>query len=133
VSLNALYGSENMFLIRVKDDFCAAHFLKWTDGTSEPLHGHNWKVEVVVACPKLDGAGIGINYLFVYKHLHELLDNKLDHKNLNFIDGLKETNPTSELLAKWIFDKISITLKDKGKIKNVTVWETDSFGVTYEP
>ena len=121
-----------MYLIRVKDDFCAAHFLKWTDGTSEPLHGHNWKVEVVVACPELDEAGIGIDYLFVYEHLHKLLDEKLDHKNLNFIEGLKEINPTSELLAKWIYDKISIILKEKGKVKSVTVWETDSFGVTYE-
>ncbi len=121
-----------MYLIRVIDDFCAAHALKWADGSEEAMHGHNWKVEAVVACPKLDESGIGINYLIVYEHLHKLLDEELDHKNLNFIKGLNEINPTSELLAKWIFDKISIAINNHGKVKSVTVWETDSFGVTYE-
>jgi len=122
-----------MYLVRVKDDFCAAHLLKWADGSAETMHGHNCKVEVVVACTELDETGIGIDYLFVYEHLHKLLDKELDHKNLNFIEGLKEINPTSELLAKWIFDKISLALNDSGKVKSVTVWETDLFGVTYEP
>jgi len=122
-----------MYLIRVKDDFCAAHALKWADGSEETMHGHNWKVELVVECPQLDESGIGIDYLYVFEHLHKLLDEELDHKNLNLIKGLKEINPTSELLAKWIFDKTSLSLNDAGKIKSVTVWETDAFGVTYEP
>ena len=124
-----------MYLIKVKDDFCAAHFLKWPDGSAEGVHGHNWKVEIVVECEKLDNAGIGIDYLFLYKHLHELVNEKLDHKNLNYIEEFSDRNPTSENVAKWIFDEMSSCVKNKNpdaELKSVTVCETDQFCVTYK-
>ncbi len=125
-----------MFLIRVKDDFCGAHSLNMQDGTVEPLHGHNWKVEVVVACPQLDDAGMGIDFLDVHGKLHNILDSELDHRNLNDIDELSAPNPTSERIAAWIADKLAPQLSDDKTgvtLKSVTVWETDEFGVTYEP
>ena len=124
-----------MYLIKVKDDFCAAHFLEWADGSAEGVHGHNWKVEIVVRCERLDNSGIGIDYLYLYKHLHELLNEKLDHKNLNLIKEFSGKNPTSENVAKWIFDKMNEVVKNKNpkaKTQSVTVCETDQFSVTYE-
>ncbi len=125
-----------MFLIKVKDDFCAAHFLEWPDGSAEGLHGHNWKVEIAVKCDELDDAGIGIDYVYLYKHLHELLNEKLDHKNLNLLEEFSGKNPTSENVAEWIFDKMNEVVRNKSsnaKMKSVTVCETDRFCVTYEP
>ena len=123
-----------MYLIKVKDDFCAAHFLKWQDGSQEELHGHNWKVEVAVKCEQLDDTGIGIDYVYVYKHLHELLNEELDHKNLNLLEDFSTSNPTSENVAKWIFDKMFPIIKKKNpnaEIKSVTVCETEQFCVEY--
>jgi len=124
-----------MYLIKVKDDFCAAHFLRWQDGSSEGLHGHNWKVEIAVKCDELDQVGLGINYLFIYEHLHNILNERLDHKNLNLLEEFSNKNPTSENVAKWIFDEMSYVVINKNpnaKIKSVTICETEQFCVTYE-
>jgi 6-pyruvoyltetrahydropterin/6-carboxytetrahydropterin synthase len=124
-----------MYLIRVKGDFCAAHALRFTDGTAEPLHGHNWRVETVIECPSLDESGIGIDFLEINDRLQTLLDSQLDHQNLNMIDGLNSPNPTSENLARWIADALAQSVSRDitgARLRSVTVWETDDFGVTYE-
>jgi 6-pyruvoyltetrahydropterin/6-carboxytetrahydropterin synthase len=123
-----------MYHIRVQDEFCAAHLLHFADGTTEPLHGHNYKVEVVVACPQLDEQGIGIDYLVVYKVLHRIVDSELDHVNLSYVEGLNEPNPTSENVARWIAERLQAGLGnalDAVRLHTVTVWETDAYGVTY--
>jgi 6-pyruvoyltetrahydropterin/6-carboxytetrahydropterin synthase len=124
-----------MFLIRVKGDFCAAHALTFVDGTKEPLHGHNWLVEAVIECPQLDEAGIGVDFLEVKDALQTVLDTQLDHQNLNMIEGLNTPNPTSENLAHWIATLLAPAVTrdvTRARLRSVTVWETDSFGVTFE-
>jgi 6-pyruvoyltetrahydropterin/6-carboxytetrahydropterin synthase len=124
-----------MYYIRVQDEFCAAHLLHFADGSTEPLHGHNYKVEVTVACPTLDGQGIGVDYLVVHEALHRVLDRELDHVNLNSIAGLNDPNPTSENVARWIAGRMQrdlTALPGDARVHSVTVWETHAFGVTFE-
>jgi len=124
-----------MYLIRVKGDFCAAHALRFADGTEEPLHGHNWIVEAVIECRRLDQSGIGIDFLDVKESLQTLLDTQLDHQNLNMVEGLNTPNPTSENLAYWISQILApavVREVTSARLRSVTVWETDSFGVTCE-
>ena len=67
------------------------------------LHGHSYRVEVHVKgeCdPKL---GWLIDYGDIAKAFHPL-HQKLDHYYLNDIPGLE--NPTSEILARWIWDRL---------------------------
>jgi 6-pyruvoyltetrahydropterin/6-carboxytetrahydropterin synthase len=123
-----------MFLIRVHDRFCAAHALRFADGSTELQHGHNWRVEVVVACPRLDAAGIGIDFVEVRAALHAVLDGTLDHQNLNEIAGLNSPNPTSERLAQWLAGQLAPQLARAATgaaLQSVTVWETRDFAVTF--
>ena len=55
--------------------------------------------------------------------------NELDHKNLNEILPFE---PTAELIAKHLHDKINFKLKNN-KISNIiiTVWEADNSSITY--
>jgi len=43
-----------MYEATVEKTFCASHALKMPGGGSEPMHGHNWKVEVTIAARGLD-------------------------------------------------------------------------------
>ncbi|NLF40082.1 6-carboxytetrahydropterin synthase [bacterium] len=125
-----------MYLIRVKDDFSAAHSLRWPDGSAEGLHGHNWLVEAVVACTGVDKSGIALDFTVVGNALHELLGAELDHRNLNMLPGINEPNATSERIARWIFDRLDAALNlppETAALDSVTVWETPSCGVTYQP
>jgi len=125
-----------MYLVRVRDSFCAAHMLTFHNGSVEPLHGHNWRVELAVACPQLDATGIGIDFEIVKRTLHDLLDSELDHRNLNHLAALTQPNPTSEHIARWIAGQMTAHIHAAvpgAHLHSVTVWETDDCGVTYEP
>ena len=117
-----------MYEVKVLSEFSAAHHLREYRGKCEELHGHNWKVEAVVSSATLDKAGMLIDFKELKKSLNEILAD-LDHKDLNNIDYFKKQNPTSEIIAKYIFDNLS---KNIAGLKRVSVWETDRSCATYE-
>ena len=116
-----------MYKIKVEGIFSSAHNLRGYHGKCEELHGHNWKVEVVVCKDKLDKAGMVLDFKYLKIKLNRVLE-KLDHKYLNNISYFKKNNPTSENIAKYIYDNL------KSKIINfdsVTVWESENSAATY--
>jgi 6-pyruvoyltetrahydropterin/6-carboxytetrahydropterin synthase len=90
--------------------FEAAHRLPHHDGKCRRLHGHSWVGRVYVKGQTLisDGAKAGmlIDYGDLQDYMQPLLDDFLDHYYLNESLGLE--NPTSELIAKWIYEKLEI-------------------------
>lgn len=116
-----------MYTIKVEARFCAAHNLRGYKGKCEALHGHNWKVEVSVEKEKLDKIGMAVDFRVVKQRLNTILD-KLDHKYLNEIGYFKKTNPTSENIAKFIYDELKCYVT---YLKSVTVWESDNSSAAY--
>ena len=77
------------------------------------LHGHSFKVEVAIAGPVNPDTGWFIDFSELYdawKPLHDVLD----HHYLNEVPGLE--NPTSEVLAKWIWDQLAANLRGLDQI-----------------
>lgn len=116
-----------MYSIKVELDFSAAHNLRGYKGKCEELHGHNWKVEVVAAKSKLDKTGMVLDFKYLKMKLKEVLE-KLDHKYLNNIAYFKKANPTSENIAKYIFDSLESQVSG---LELVTVWESDNCCASY--
>jgi len=121
-----------MFKLKIQDYFSSAHYLRNYQGRCENLHGHNWKVELVVEGAKLNE----IDLLIDFKELKKILKNiltELDHKLLNDLPYFQKNNPSSERIAKYIFEKAKEKLIDYPniKVKEVTVFETDKASVTY--
>ena len=122
-----------MFEITITTDFAAAHRLKNYNGACENLHGHNFIVEVSVICEKLDDAYIAIDFKLLKSMVAEIVD-KLDHRYLNEIDYFDKTNPTSEMIAKYIFEQLKEKLKDRKencKPSKVSVFESLKAKATY--
>lgn len=120
-----------MFEICVISDFSAAHNLKGYHGKCEALHGHNWTVELAVAAPSLDQAGMVLDFKHVKESLKKVLD-LLDHKYLNDVLYFKKSNPTSENIAKFIFRKVKDQrLHRSVRILYVKVWETANSCAVY--
>ena len=86
-------------------DFEAAHWLPtFPQGHKcRRMHGHSFKVDIVVE-GEVDPA---LGYLMDFGDIKTAIapvQEQLDHYLLNDIPGLE--NPTAELLAKWIFDRL---------------------------
>ncbi len=91
--------------LRKSFQFEAAHLLPKLPDTHKcrRLHGHSFKVDIVVAGPCDPELGWLIDYADISAAFRPLWD-QLDHRYLNDIPGLE--NPTSEQIAVWIWDRL---------------------------
>lgn len=89
------------------------------------LHGHSYKITVHVEAPVDPDTGWVMDFGDI-KRAFKPIDAQLDHYYLNDIDGLE--NPTSENLARWIWDRLTPALPE---LSAITVRETCTSGCTY--
>jgi 6-pyruvoyltetrahydropterin/6-carboxytetrahydropterin synthase len=120
-----------MFELMVETSFSAAHQLRGYKGACEKLHGHNWKVQVHVVSERLNEIDIAIDF-HELKRLADEVIAPLDHSFLNEIFPFTEKNPSSENVAKWIYDSLKKRLSnDTINLSAVTVWESETASATY--
>lgn len=120
-----------MYELDIERDFSAAHCLKGYQGNCSALHGHNWVVQVFVKAAELDEIGIAMDFRKLKDELDKLLD-RFDHCSLNELPEFENANPTSEMLAKIIFDSLAKELDDDNvKVSRVRVCESPGSGATY--
>ena len=120
-----------MFEIDIERDFSAAHYLRGYNGDCSSLHGHNWVVQAYAQADGLDEIGIALDFRSLKREIDDILS-KLDHVCLNEFEPFKNMNPTSENLAKYIFEELSGRLNsDSVKVSKVRVCESPGSGATY--
>jgi 6-pyruvoyltetrahydropterin/6-carboxytetrahydropterin synthase len=106
--------------LRKTFQFEAAHLLPRLPKSHKcrRLHGHSFKVEIVVAGELDARLGWVMDYADMSKAFRPIYE-RLDHRFLNEIAGLE--NPTSENIAIWIWNKLKRRL---ALLTEVTVAET---------
>lgn len=122
-----------MFDVSVEYTFAAGHALRGYKGKCENVHGHNYKVQVVVSGEQLDSTGLLMDFVEVRKPLKELVG-RLDHRFLNDIAPFDKLNPSAENIAKFFYDELEPQIQSRGlHIQAVKIWETDTTTATYRP
>ncbi len=120
-----------MFELKIITQFAAAHRLRNFQGKCEQLHGHNWKVEVFVRADQLDSAGLVRDFGEIKSVTREVL-NGLDHQYLNELPPFQQENPSSEHIARYLFQQLSPLLNDESaRVNKISVWESDTSCATY--
>lgn len=118
----------------IRDGFSSAHALRHYYGKTEPLHGHNFTVEVVVRGKRLQNK---VKYLVDFVALKQVLRDvvqPMDHVNLNTRPPFDRENPSAEYLAQWIAQELVRRWRAPGvRLASVTVWETPETGARYVP
>lgn len=89
------------------------------------LHGHSFRVEIHVSGSPDKVLGWVMDFGDIKDAFKPVMD-QLDHNYLNDIPGLD--NPTSEVLAVWIWDAMTVRLPS---LSRVVVRETCTSGVIY--
>ena len=120
-----------MYEVTIETHFSAAHRLRQYNGECERLHGHNWNVEVSIASEELNDLGMVIDFKELKDKTNALMD-KFDHQYLNEVPPFTELNPTTENIAKFVFDELSKVINtDYIKVSKVTVWESPTCSASY--
>lgn len=120
-----------MFELMIETGFAAAHQLRGYKGKCEALHGHNWKVQIFIQAEKLNEIDLAIDFHQIKDYTKEIL-NTVDHGFLNEIFPFTQINPSSENIAKWIYDNMIKKINDEDiSVAAVTVWESDTASATY--
>ena len=115
-----------MFIIR-KFKFDAAHNLESYKGKCEKLHGHTYRLVVIVeGIP--DSEGMIIDFVELKDIVKREVIDILDHSYINEI--IKQ--PTAENIAIWIWQRLEKNLKRENcHLYEIQVWETEDSGVIY--
>jgi 6-pyruvoyltetrahydropterin/6-carboxytetrahydropterin synthase len=121
----------SLYEVTIKQSFSAAHMLNEIGGRCEKLHGHNFVVEISICSNVLSVEGILIDFRILKQWTDEILK-EFDHKYLNDISYFKDTSPSSENVARYIYDRISEKVKESNlDVSRVTVWESADARVSY--
>lgn len=121
------------FEIRVVAEFAASHQLRLYDGSLEPLHGHNWRVELTVGSPRLDSIGVVMDFHELQKRLEEIIG-PMQNRHLNDLaafDSVGGLNPSAENVALHIAR--SLKLPAGVHLVSVAVWEARGCCAIYRP
>jgi len=123
-------------------EFDAAHRVLGHAGPCAYLHGHRYRLQVVVEAPDLNALGMLIDFGEIKRIVNERLVSKWDHAALfRYDDPLVPAvqqaqpdapervitladNPTAEVMAKTAFREIAKALPEGLTLSEVTLWET---------
>ena len=89
------------------------------------MHGHSFEIEVHVSGPVDPKLGWVLDFVDI-KAAFQPVEDRIDHYCLNEVDGLE--NPTSENLARWIWEQLRPALP---MLSRIVVRETCTSGCVY--
>jgi 6-pyruvoyltetrahydropterin/6-carboxytetrahydropterin synthase len=123
-----------MYEVTVEAGFSSGHYLRNYHGKCENPHGHNYKVRVTLAGRELDGSGLLLDFKLLKNVLRPVID-RIDHQMLNDLEPFIELNPSAENIARYFYDQTNEQLAEmtagRVRVKDCTIWETDTTTATY--
>jgi len=120
-----------MYEVMIEERFSAAHQLRDPKGKPENLHGHNWKVQAAVTSKTVDEAGLVLDFRKLKAALQKVLL-PFEHVYLNEVEPFTRQNPSSENIARWIYDRLLEEIPDRSvQVARVIVWESEEAGAVY--
>jgi len=122
-----------MYRVSIEQHFDAAHYLRGYQGKCEALHGHRFRAVVNVESSRIDEVGMAYDFTDLKAHLKEILS-RLDHTCLNDVPPFDKINPSSENIARTIYNDLKPKLTGIPVVlASVEVWESPQSRVTYTP
>ena len=107
-------------LLRKEFIFDAAHNLVRYHGKCEALHGHTYRLAVVLEGVP-DEEGMILDFCELSSIVKEHVVSQLDHSYINDIIP----QPTAENIARWVWDRLEALLaRPNCHLYEIRVWET---------
>jgi 6-pyruvoyltetrahydropterin/6-carboxytetrahydropterin synthase len=124
-----------MYEVSVEETFAAGHALRGYRGKCENIHGHNYRLRVVLEGEQLNEVGLLVDFSELKQIMRGVIE-KLDHQFLNEVPPFDKLNPSAENMAHYFYKEISRELKGGSRanpvrVAEVKIWETDTATATY--
>ncbi|MDJ1088979.1 6-carboxytetrahydropterin synthase QueD [Macrococcoides caseolyticum] len=112
-------------------NFSAAHLIpNEKAGVCSRVHGHTYFANVTIGGNELDEMGFLVNF----RDIKSIINDTFDHRLMNDLEAFQNTPPSTENVAKLIFEKIEAhldTLSHRPKVLQVYLRETPTSYVLY--
>lgn len=122
-----------MYQLFVEEHIDAAHYLPDYHGKCERLHGHRFKIVMRVAGSRVGQDGMVYDFAEMKRQLRDEVT-RLDHCCLNELEEFTSNPPSSENIARWLYERIAPRICGEGtRLSAIEVWESPTSGVVYAP
>lgn len=118
-----------MYELSIETVFSAAHAIR-IKGQPEPLHGHDWHVTATVGGQELDADGLVVDFHTVHEALEQIVA-PFRSRNLNEVPPFDRVNPTAELVARHIADRLGAMMPEEARVLSVRVTEAPGCAATW--
>jgi 6-pyruvoyltetrahydropterin/6-carboxytetrahydropterin synthase len=120
-----------VFEVAYETTFCATHRLSEGGRPIEPVHGHDWRVEVVAAGEALDRIGVVVDFEHLKRALNEVAA-RFHYKDLDEHPAFAGRSSSAENVALYFFQEVKKALGAEGtRLRRVRVWEAPGCSATY--
>ncbi len=120
------------YRVTIEARFEAAHHLIHYRGQPEPLHGHSYRVEVVLETAGLDPDDLAVDFVAAKSSLSELAK-EFDYRNANDHPAFAGRNTSAENLARYFAERMAAGTPPGALVAEVTVWEGPENRATFKP
>lgn len=110
-----------MYELSVEREFCAAHAIR-IHGRMEPVHGHNFRVTIVVAGAELDANDLLCDFHVLERDIDAVIS-RFNNADLNHTPPFDRINPTAERIAQHIGEDVAKRLPPHVRLLRTTVTE----------
>jgi len=119
--------------VTVSARFEAAHNLIDYKRGPEPLHGHSYKVEIVLETPELPRGDLAVDFIEAQKAV-DAVAKEFDYKYINEHPAFAGRNTSAENLARYFAEKVAdCRAIGSARVAEVTAWEGPENRATYVP
>lgn len=119
-----------MYELTIHSHFNATHALRLPTGMREPMHGHDWLVQITIAADRLDEHDWVMDFHALEQSLNNII-HPLNHTCLNDHAIIGSSNPSAEIVARYIADTLIPHLPPHVHLQSVSITEAPGCIATY--
>jgi len=122
-----------MYRVEAETTFSALHQLRGYFGSTERMHGHDWRVTIRLEGRELSKEGYLVDFVALERWLAALA-NHYEHEVLNELPPFDRLNPTAEHLARVVAEQLDEAFGGEGvRVHSVRVEEAPGCFAEYLP
>ncbi len=120
-----------MFEVAYETTFCSTHCLTSGGQPIEPLHGHDWQVEVVAAGETLDEKGVVLDFEDLKSAVGDVAA-RFHYRDMGSHPDFAGKSVSAEEVARHFFQEVRKLLGEAGRhLVRVRVWEAPGCSAAY--